>query len=161
MIPDEFDNSVDKLVSNVNDYAGPYDDVVCTVPEVYLLQLREMGLFTSHPFACYSGGVYVVKPVTTTGNNIHGYKSGYISLGDAPPCPDTDAPMLRFFTDKRTGMWHVNGQDCSGGMGPADFVNEWVTPEEAISDIRDFFFGDSTRMEAKGSFHRRNDNEIG
>jgi hypothetical protein len=30
-----------------------------------------------------------------------------------------------------------------------DFVNEWDTPEQAVADILDYFFGDPTRMLVK------------
>ena len=64
----------------------------------------------------------MVKPETTSGNNIPGYTTGYISLGDDPECPDTDAPMLRLL--HRDDIWQVNGQDCAGGIGPSANVVE-------------------------------------
>jgi hypothetical protein len=76
-----------------------------------------------------------------------GYSGGYMSLGDEPACPDIDAPMLKFLFANDT--WQVHGQDCAGGMGPADFIDEWSTPEEAVQDILDFYFGDPTRMARK------------
>ena len=57
--------------------------------------------------------------------------------------------MLKFiFANDR---WQVHGQDCAGGLGPADFINEWQTPEEAVKDILDFYFGDPKRMQKKES----------
>jgi hypothetical protein len=32
------------------------------------------------------------------------------------------------------------------GPGPGDFTREFDTPDEAVSDILDYFFGDSERM---------------
>jgi hypothetical protein len=44
------------------------------------------------------------------GNNIPGYSgAGYISLGDEPQCPDSDAPMLKFFFAH--GLWQVHGRN--------------------------------------------------
>lgn len=33
--------------------------------------------------------------------------------------------------------------------GPGDFLNEWNSPEEAVQDILDFYFGNPDRMEMK------------
>ena len=119
------------------------------IPELYLDELRARGLHVSHPIGALRGGVWVCKPTTTPGNNIPGYSGGYISLGDEPPCPDIDAPMLKFFI--LNNKWQVHGQDCAGGMGPADFIDEWSTPEEAVDDILSFFFHDPTRMKRKAA----------
>lgn len=70
-----------------------------------------------------------------------------MSLGDEPDCPELDAPMLKFFF--YDGKWQVHGQDCAGGMGPADFIDEWSSPADAVKDIVDFYFGDPARMERK------------
>ena len=115
------------------------------IDEKYLNQLRSAGLFTSHPLGAFAGGVWVVKPTTTRGNNIPGYSSGYISLGDEPLCPDNDAPMLKFM--HRDDIWIVDGIRSCGGMGPSDFIDTWKTPEEAVQDILDYFFGDPARMQ--------------
>lgn len=45
--------------------------------------------------------------------------------------------------------WVVTVHDYIPGPGPGDFRNEWDTPEEAVTDILDFFFGDQTRMNVK------------
>ena len=119
------------------------------IDEKHLTVLRAAGLHVSQPIGALRGGVWACKPVATSGNNIPGYSGGYMSVGDEPPCPDTDAPMLKFFllNDK----WQVHGQDCAGVMGPADFIDEWSTQEEAVKDILDFYFGDPTRMERKAA----------
>lgn len=120
------------------------------IEEKYLNELREAGLHVSHPIEAFLAGVWVCKPTSTPGNHIPGYSGGgYISLGDAQQCPDIDAPMLKFFF--ANGSWQVHGQDCAGGLGPADFIDEWSTPEEAVKDILDFYFGDPTRMERKAA----------
>jgi hypothetical protein len=124
------------------------------IPEKYLNQLHEMGLLTSSPVSVFANGVYVMKPVATVGNNIAGYKTGLASFGDGGEvdCVDCDATALRFI--HCDGIWQVNGMDSCGGIAPADFINEWSTAEEAVQDIRDFFFGDPTRMNAKAAYFR-------
>jgi len=117
------------------------------INEKYLDQLRAAGLHVSHPIGAFLSGVWVCKPKTTPGHNMPRYSGGYMSLGDEPACPDIDAPMLKFMC--RDNVWRVDGQDCAGGMGPADFIDEWSTPEEAVQDILDFYFGDPTRMARK------------
>jgi hypothetical protein len=119
------------------------------IDEKYLNQLRLAGLFVSHPLGAFMGGVWVVKPTTTPGNNIPGYSSGYISLGDEPLCPDNDAPMLKFM--HRDDIWIVDGILSCGGMGPADFIDTWKTPDEAVQDILDYYFGDPARMQKKAA----------
>jgi hypothetical protein len=124
---------------------------VVMIAEAYLNRLRQAGLHVSHPIPVFAKGVWVCKPETVLGHNIPGYKTGYITIDDdGPQCPDEiDAPMLKFM--HVNNLWRVDGQDCAGGMGPADFIDEWSTPEEAISDILDFYFGDPTRMARKAA----------
>ncbi|MBZ0189091.1 MAG: hypothetical protein K8F91_22795, partial [Candidatus Obscuribacterales bacterium] len=45
--------------------------------------------------------------------------------------------------------WIVRGQEHIPTPGPGDFENEWSTPEEAIKDILEFYFGDPGRMNLK------------
>jgi hypothetical protein len=123
------------------------------IDEKYLNQLRAAGLHVSHPFQAFLSGVWVCKPTATPGHNMPGFSGGYMNLGDEPPCPDIDAPMLAFYFSNDT--WKVHGQDCSGEMGPADFIDEWTTPEEAVQDILDFYFGDPTRMARKVAEHEK------
>lgn len=121
------------------------------IDEIHLNVLREAGLHVSSPKALLGGEWrWVTKPVSTSGNNLPGYESGYVSLGDEPQCPDTDAPMLKLGYDGK--RWEVEGINCAGGMGPGDFVTYWGNPEDALDDILDFFFGDSRRMNRK---HRK------
>ncbi|MDZ4837310.1 MAG: hypothetical protein SGJ27_26285 [Candidatus Melainabacteria bacterium] len=114
-----------------------------------LTKLREAGLHVSHPFAAFDHGVWVCKPAATPGNSIPEYKIGYITIGDGEQCPPLDAPMLKLMNSN--SKWLVDGQDCVGGMGPADFINEWDDPDAAIKDILDFYFGDPTRMQRKAA----------
>lgn len=62
--------------------------------------------------------------------------------------------MLAFYKHKYADKWIVYAVDCAGGMGPADFVDIWDTPEEAIADIKDFYFGDPARMNLKEAERR-------
>lgn len=117
------------------------------IDEQYLDQLRAAGLFISHPIPAFGGGYWICKPTTTAGNNAPDLEFGFISLEPEPPCPEIDAPALKIMF--RNKQWIVDGQDCAGGMGPADFINKWATPEEAVKDILDFFFGDPSRMQKK------------
>jgi hypothetical protein len=122
---------------------------VALIADAYLNQLRKVGLHVSYPIPAFAMGVWVCKPKAVQGHNIPGYKTGYVTIDDdGPQCPDEiDAPMLKLMCLEN--IWRVDGQDCAGGMGPADFINEWSTPEEAINDILDFYFGDPTRMARK------------
>jgi len=64
------------------------------IDEKYLNQLRSAGLLVSHPLGAFLGGVWVVKPTSTSGNHIQGYSNGgYISLDDEPQGPNSDAPI--------------------------------------------------------------------
>lgn len=113
----------------------------------YLDQLRAAGLFVSQPVPAFGGGYWICKPKTTQGNNAPGLTFGFISLAPDPPSPKTDAPLLKLmFKDDH---WIVNGVDQAGGMGPTDFIDKWATPEEAVKDILDFYFGDPSRMQKK------------
>ncbi|HEY9676765.1 MAG TPA: hypothetical protein V6C76_02100 [Drouetiella sp.] len=133
-------------------------------PQV-LEQLQKRELFTSHPIPAFQNGVWVVKPEHVAGNHIPGHSGGYTCVVDEDgdlrgqiPCPETNAPMLKLIhTDN---IWEVNGWDCAGAMGPADFTNDWKTPEEAIADVLDFFFGDPRRMKAKELFRQDPKGEI-
>jgi hypothetical protein len=120
------------------------------IQEKYLQQLRDAGLFVSSAYSpthAWPDGVRVGKPTSTPGNSIPDFETGYIVLGDAPLPPDMDAPMVVLCWSG--DLWRVYGQDSAGGMTPADFVNEWSSPDEAIRDILAFYFGDPRRMKAK------------
>lgn len=117
------------------------------IDEKYLDELRAAGLHVSDPIQAFGNGVWVCKPVSTPGHTVPNFTGGYVSLGDDAPCPDLDAPMLKFFL--LDGKWQVHGQDCVGKLGPDDFINEWTSPEDAVKDILDFFFGDPARMKLK------------
>jgi hypothetical protein len=44
------------------------------------------------------------------------------------------------------GRWVIDAVDHVPGPGPGDFVDRRDTPEEAVADILEFFFGDPRRM---------------
>lgn len=131
-----------------------------SIPQKYLKQLSELGLWYSPPMKCFGGGVWINKPVVAGGNSIPNYEPpGVIVIryeneeaGPYLPQPDSDAPLVALYKDRSTDCWVVWGVGCSGGMGPADFVGLWTTLEDAIDDIADFYFGDSARMDLKAAY---------
>lgn len=115
------------------------------IDQKHLDRLQDSGLFVSHPLAAFGGGVWVVKPTTTKGHYIPEYSAGYIAIGDEPVPPDTNAPMTAFY--RQNSAWVVNIKPSTGSkMEPDEFLHEWESPEEAVDDILDFYFGDSSRM---------------
>ncbi|MBS1954922.1 MAG: hypothetical protein JST89_12090 [Cyanobacteria bacterium SZAS-4] len=128
-----------------------------TIPAEYLKKLTECGLWHSKPMGCFGGGVWIVKPSSSKGNKIPDYEpSGLVFIDDGgeavPEQPDSDAPMLSLSPDTQDNKWVVLGVDGVGGMSAADFVTIWDTLDEAIEDIKDFYFGDPTRMSAKAAY---------
>lgn len=117
------------------------------IPQNHIHQLRSAGLFVSEPWASthiWPDHVMVGKPIDVKGNSIAGYETS-IGLGDQRI--DLDAPPIRFFSDD--GKWFVLAEEYCPGPGPGDFLDEWRTPEEAVDDILDFYFGDPRRMQKK------------
>lgn len=115
------------------------------IDQKHLDRLQDSGLFVSHPLAAFGGGVWVVKPTTTKGHYIPEYSAGYIAIGDEPVPPDTNAPMTAFY--RQNSAWVVNIKPTTGRkMEPDEFFHEWESPEEAIEDILDFYFGNPSRM---------------
>jgi hypothetical protein len=87
----------------------------------------------------FPDGVTVVKPAAVAGHSLPGLaeaSGGFL-----------DAPGLYLHGDG--GRWFVTSHDYVPGPGPGDFVNEWATPEEAVADVLDFYFGSPARMEIK------------
>lgn len=109
--------------------------------------LEAAGLLVSDPFVpdhvAYPAGVVVGKPKGVGGNSLEDYGSSWGLNG-----PDLDAPALTLHAEAE-GRWFVTLHACIPGPGPGDFVDEWATPQEAVADILDFFFGDPARMGAK------------
>lgn len=129
---------------------------VRTIDQQYLQRLREAGLFISEPYPDGHGwghGVRIGKPSTKPGNSIPGYDAAYITIGDAPEPPEMDAPMVVLYS---TGVaWIVHSQECAPKLGPGDFQNVWPSPDEAVNDILDFYFGDPQRMQAKAEARKQ------
>ena len=118
------------------------------INEKYLNILLEAGLHVSPPLPAFRNGVFVGKPVSTPGHSIAGLNPSYIELEAKSLPPKMDAPLLKFYVDIENN-WMVCGDDYAGKRGPGDFINIWETPEEAIEDILDFYFGNPSRMLAK------------
>jgi hypothetical protein len=119
---------------------------VAAIPERYLDKLRAAGLLISKLFVpnhrWFPGGVIVSKPTSVAGHSLPGYEARWgiteITL---------NAPSLWFHCDG--DKWFVTSHDYIPGPGLGDFVNEWSSPEEAVADILDFFFGNPARMDIK------------
>ncbi|MBC7999617.1 MAG: hypothetical protein IAF58_16820 [Leptolyngbya sp.] len=94
----------------------------------------------SNPFPDGHGwehGVRLGKPASVKGNKVDGlsFRVGNVLV---------DAPSVVLYTDGQT--WAVELQEHVPNPGPGDFRNLWNSPEEAIADILDYFFGDPERM---------------
>lgn len=116
----------------------------------FLQHLLDRGLYVSQPYPQdhgWSRGVRIGKPSNVEGNHIPGYEASFIVIGDMESPPEMDAPMVALF--RKDNKWIVHSQESTPKMGIGDFQNIWETPEEAIEDILDFYFGDPTRMNAK------------
>lgn len=122
------------------------------IAEPYLERLRAAGLLVSEPFVpghvAFPDGVTVAKPASVEGHSLPGHEAwwgtGHVKL-DAPPL------WLHSDGDK----WFVTCHEYVPGPGPGDFVNAWSTPEEAVADILDFYFGNPARMDVKRQARRR------
>lgn len=66
--------------------------------------------------------------------------------------------MLKFLFSN--DKWQVHLQEGIPNLEEADFIDEWSTPEEAVKDILDFYFGDPARMEKKAALDARVDATI-
>lgn len=117
------------------------------IPEQCIERLQKAGLFVADPMPSshvFPDGVLVGKPSNVQGNSIPGYQTGYRMEDDHV---EFDAPYVWLYSIK--DVWYVLAEEYSPGPGPGDFLDDWATADEAITDILDFFFGDSKRMQAK------------
>lgn len=100
----------------------------------------------SEPFpekhVAFPDGVAVAKPSSAGGNFMPGVEIGWGFDG-----PTLDAPVV--FLHQADGRWFVTSHDYIPGPGPGDFVDEWRSADDAVSDILEFYFGDPARMAAK------------
>ncbi len=106
-------------------------------------RLEKAGLFVSEPYPeshSLSLGVIVGKPISTLGNSIKNFRTAVDEV-------EMDAPDITLFF--RDGKWIVMGQEGVPVPGPGDFTNYWLTAEEAVQDILDFYLGNSSRMQVK------------
>lgn len=120
------------------------------IPEECILKLRSFGLFVAMPMSpnhVFPNGVLVGKPVNVPGNHIPGYSTAYVINLDTDQEVQFDAPPVWLYG--HCGVWVVLAEEYCPGPGPGDFVHEWQTPEDAVQDILDFYFGDPRRMQAK------------
>ena len=122
------------------------------IAEAYLERLRAAGLLLSEPFVpdhvAFAGGVTVAKPASVKGHSLPGYEASW-GMSNVK----LDAPTLYFHGDG--GKWFVTCHEYIPGPGPGDFVNAWSTPEKAVADILDFYFGNPARMAVKRQAQRR------
>lgn len=110
------------------------------IDDKYLKQLRERHLHVSQPFQkgrTLEDAVRVAKPATVPGNFVLGFES---ECGEIP----INAPALLLRSTNEG--WVVLYQDHVPTPGPGDFENIWQTPQEAVDDILDFYFGNPERM---------------
>ncbi len=119
---------------------------MAAIPKRHLDQLRAAGLLVSEPLApdsdLFPDGVIVGKPASTPGHSLPEFEMWWGLDG-----PVLNAPGLFLHSDN--GRWFVTSHDHIPGPGPGDFVNEWATPEQAVADVLDFYFGSPARMDAK------------
>jgi hypothetical protein len=66
--------------------------------------------------------------------------------------------MLKFLFSN--DKWQVHLQEGIPNLEEADFIDEWSTPEEAVKDILDFYFGDPARMEEKAAVNAKIDSQV-
>lgn len=97
-------------------------------------------------------GFIVCKPDTTVGNTRPGSKHLF---GDIDGSTQTDAPVSWLFPDP-DGTWNFLVHCYTPGPGPGDFNNNHPTLKEAIADMRDYYFGDPTRMNPPELISRKN-----
>lgn len=124
--------------------------MVSVIEQAYLQRLRDSSLFVSEPYPEGHGwehGVVIGKPIGTPGNSIPDYPTGYVFVGEGEEPPNMDAPMVVLY--RKGDQWIVRAQESVPKPGPADFQNVWTSPEDAIQDILDFYFGNPERMRAK------------
>lgn len=123
------------------------------LPKHCLERLRSSGLFVSEPWPSnhvWPDNLLIGKPVEVAGNSIPGYVTGFES---EDVDVTFDSPPVRLWFDGE--VWLVVAQEYIPGPGPGDFFDEWITPEEAVEDILDFYFGNPERMEAKAEARKK------
>jgi len=111
-------------------------------------RLSAAGLIMSEPFVpehcAFPDGITIGKPTTVSGNSRTGHRARFGGVEIDGPCP---------YLHCARSKWVVTVEEYEPGPGPGDFVNEWNTPDEAIADILEYFFGDPKRMQALDRKH--------
>lgn len=113
------------------------------IDQKYLQILRDAGLCISKPFGeshSLPSAVKVGKPISTVGNCIPNFELGFADTV-------VDAPLLYLFIED--DKWMVYLHDGVPTMVKGDFMNAWNSPEEAVQDILDYYFGNPERMKMK------------
>ena len=112
-------------------------------------KLRAASLVVSEPFlpdhSAFPEGVIVGKPATVQGHSLPDYETLWVDAEGRSV--SLDAPVVYLHGEGR--CWYVTSHDSIPSPGVDDFVTTWGTPEEAVLDILDFFFGAPYRMDAK------------
>lgn len=122
----------------------------------HIKKLRDHDLFVGPPKASnhvYPDGVLVGKPASVAGNHIPDYSTAFITNLEAGEEVSFDAPPVWLYG--HCGVWLVVAVEYSPSPGPGDFTDEWSSPEEAIQDILDFYFGNPTRMQEKAEARKK------
>jgi hypothetical protein len=130
-------------------------EVLVNIPDKQLDRLRSAGLYVSDGYPTnhsMAGGVIVGKPKSTPGNCIPGSDYNFAPAVHEEPLK-FDAPTVTLFETEN--VWGVEAVDYVPGPGPADFVDEWNSIDEAVSDILDFYTGNPSRMQAKAAARKR------
>jgi len=111
----------------------------------YLQPFRDKNLLVSStPFPsghrAFPDGHIIAKPVSVKGNCLQGRSPSFFGEDEV----ELDAPTVFFHCDG--SQWFVTVSESAPGPGPGDFRNSFESPEEAIADVLDYFFGDPARM---------------
>lgn len=121
---------------------------MAVIDEKHWQRLRDAGLvMLEPPFGkghAWADGMWVGKPVDVKGNCIPDYETGFLLSVDEEI--KLDAPPVVFYS--RDNAFVVFAQHHVPTIGPGDFVNDFSTPEAAVDDILDFYFGSPIRMNA-------------
>lgn len=114
---------------------------MAVIDSKYLEQLRDAGLIIRQPYPeghSIEHGVIMNKPSTVAGNTVENLSIDFLGVV-------VNAPSTFFYSDGK--IWVVAVMDKVPGPGPGDFQNRWDSPEEAVADILDYYFGDPKRMQ--------------
>ena len=107
---------------------------IVRVPVRLYLDQQETGPFRH--------GYIVCKPDTTKENTRLDYECGF---GDIDNRSETDATVSWIYPDP-DGTWNFQVSVYAPGPRPGDFINNHPTLEDAITDLRDYYFSDPVRM---------------